>query len=361
MNNEDYSIDRMRYAIARSNIDTNKFAQGNIWPIHPSYLAKFLSAPFTKDFYNDFQSLKKSIGLESLAKIFLHPSALWLIIMRTMPGLKIIDLDKELRVNFTQDILRMIDILMAGNIFCEDKKNIVLKKGEIEKIEQSNILSIVNPNFAGLIGRLHAGLINYSQSVFWVTNCAHREIHGPYPIFIKNKSVNLIIREYYLLNPIDLMKELKGFPLEKMITYSLYKPEVKFEFEVLNDYSSNLPLNENLIAFGGKVTSLGKEITLDSDKFILEICRQLEEKSSEISGSVNKLSDEEKAIGLILRSYYLTREMRKQMNKNWKPPEDLLEKVKNEGIQKTPPVKGTFKQKAFRFLDLYDPRVDLGK
>jgi len=357
MKDEKYSLRRMRRAIARSCIETDKFTQGTIWPIHPSYLARILSAPFAKDFNDDFQNLKKDIGLKALAKVFVHPSALWLIIMRTMPGLKIIGLEKEKRAIFAKDILKMIDFLMVGNIYCEDKKNIVWDNSQIDKIFNSNLLFSPKDNFPMLFGRLHADLMNFSQSVFWVTNCAHREIHGPYPCRWNNQAVNLVIREYFLLNPEDLVKDLRNFPLESLTTYSLYKPKVKFEFAVLNDYANDLPLSENLVAVGGQAKYLGELKKLKDEKLLTKLCQLLEKRNKEISERVNKLSEKEKAIGLIFRSYYLIKNMRKQFDKSWIPPKDLIEKVKKEGIQKALPPKGTTKQKAQRFLDLYDPRV----
>ena len=351
----------MRKAIGRSTVETDKFTQGTIWPIHPSYLASILSAPFAKDFYQDFQTIKGKIGLKNTSRLFGHPSVLWLMIMRTMPGLKIIGLGKRERIKIAKNILKMIGFLMEGNIYCEDGKNFIWSKEKTGEVVQNEMDNIQNNNHAVLLGRLHANLINFSQSIFWVTNCAHREIHGPYPSIWRNKKTNLIIREYFLLNPQAFDLKLKNFPIESISSYCLYKPEVKFNFAVLNDYSSNLPLNENLVAVGGKVKYKGKEVKFNDSDFLNRLCKLLEKENQRTSLAVNKLSEKEKAIGLIFRSYYLIRNIKKQLNKTWLPPKILIEKVKKDGVKKTLSMKGSRKEKAQRFLDLYDPRIDWPK
>lgn len=329
------------------------------WPVNFILYMPLYMSQFTRDFFSDYKLLRKSASLEKIAQAFQYPTALWLGLVPLLDGPKKAGLKKEEGIKIILEFLKMLEISMVGNIFCEDKRNIIWAKSKVNNlIKETSWLEIrLEPNFAKLFARLHSGLLSLDEAIFWNANCASREVHGPYKVKWKNTPSQLIIREYYNLNePLFLPKSLSS-PYGSVITYTIYNSGVHFNFPILNDYFHDQPLVENTKAVWGFVERNGEIEILDRKESIIRNCLLTEEKSFEIGSWVENLTRKEQVVETVNRYYYRVKPIWDLLGKDWRPPKLLIRNIKKK-FSSFQPARRTGKMTKKQFYQIFDPRID---
>lgn len=355
----DILIGKMIRALDKAAYESGKISDPFAWwPINYIFYDQLYIEELHKSYLKDLDFLKKKYGLKKVAETLKYPTAIWLLLVTAVRAVKRIGLSKKERTKIILDFLKMIDICMSGNIFCEDGKNIIFNRKKIKRVVNATKWVDVRREdyIKKLIGRLHASLLSMDEAIFWNANCATREIHGPYKINYEGKPGQLIVREYYILKAPDLVKELRGFPYESFETYTIYDPTVEFDFPVLNDFTHNHSLPEHTIAFFGKVVEDGKEKKLDKRELLEVACNILEKKSFEISMKVERMSQDEKVLESIRRVYFRVRELRAMVGKGWEPPKELMEKAKETLKTYPKPKHRSITRK--QYYKAIDPRIN---
>ncbi len=330
------------------------------WPLNfvlymPLYLPQFI-----RDFFPDYRLLRKSTPLEKIAQAFQYPTALWLGLVPLLNGSKMAGLKKEEGIKIILEFLKMLEFSMVGNIFCEDKKNIIWAKTKVKNlVKETNWLDTRSkPDFAKFFARLHSGLLSLDEAVFWNANCASREIHGPYKVKWENAPCQLIVREYYNLNEPQLLPKNLSSPYGSIITYSIYDSRVRFDFPILNDYTHDLPLIENTKAVWGFVERNGEIEVLDRKESIIRNCLLIEEKSFEIGSWAESLTKKEQVVETVNRYYYRVKPIRDLLRKDWQAPKPLLQSIRKK-ISSFKPVQEKKRMTKKQFHQIFDPRIDL--
>lgn len=357
--NNDILIDKMIKALDRAALESKKYEDPFAWwPINYSMYTFLFLNDIYGEYFRDFESLKKKYSLREIAALFKYPTAIWLFLVTAVRAMKSLRMPKEKRIKITVDILKMIQFRMSGNIFCENKKNIIwtAKKAQNFVYKTKWVSTRYSKSVDRFFKRLHAALISFDEAVFWNANCATREIHGPYDVVFKGKNAQLLVRNYYNLYAPDLELKLIDFPYESVVTYTLYDTKVKFDFPVLNDFRHDLPLTGHTLAVWGETRKKGKRIFIAKEKILESLCKDIEKKCFEVAIKVESMTRDEHVLESLRRVCYRGKVLKHALNKSWKPEEKLMERVKKdlEGFASPKFTRMTKKQ----FYTRTDPRID---
>ena len=328
------------------------------WPLNFILYMPLYMPQFTRDLCSDYRLLRKSTPIEKIAQEHQYPTALWLDLVSFLSGSKMAGLKKEEGIKIILEFLKMLENLMVGNIFCEDNRNIVWDEIEVKRIinRTSWVETKLKPDFAKLFARLHSGLISLDEAIFWNTNCATREVHGPYKVKWENTPCQLIVREYYNLNEPKLLPPNLSSPFKSVSTLTIYDPRVRFDFPILNDYTHDLPLVENTKAVFGVAIRHNKIELLNTKGALKETCELIEKKSLEIGSWAESLTKKEQVVETVNRYYYRVKPIRDLLGKDWQAPKPLVQSIRKK-ISSFKPVQEKKRMTKKQFYQIYDPRI----
>lgn len=289
-------IKKMMDALNKSAVSSGKMKESEIWPIHPIKIYPYFQ-PFLKDCKYSINKVKDSFEIND-ASSKVRPSFLWQWIINFILSSKVLEEDMYEEIIY---LLELVKKSMYGDSFCMDSKHIIWNKKELqnnlEKIDFNKVYS--NPKKS--ISELNAYLSNFNQALYWVCNCGFREIHGPYEVKKNGKKFRLLVREYFELNPKKICNS--NVDYQKIRTLCFYKPNVKINFVVLNDYYWKGNLNNALYYW--KVFGIKNKIERSlNQKEVEQFTKVLINENDLVTSQVNKLTEKEKIISLIQRFYF---------------------------------------------------------
>ncbi len=305
-------FERMIEALVKSAYDSGKMALDEIYPIHP-----IESYPYFMDFF--IEALDKKIKFIEKENIKLKPSRIWNWIVNILLGSKMSKVDKEKVIYLVNRLLDLLEKSMEGNCFCEDKTHRIIKP-DIKWIKTDAFTEKIKKE----ISKLHAQLMCYNQTLYWVLNCAFREIHGSYKVMFEGKPAQLIIREYFNLN-------LKGnkLPFNYVKTETIYDKDINFDFFVLNDFLWDKKIEDHML--DSKCFFDDKEIVNFEE--IKYFSRALGEANKQESYKIFSLSREEKILGLVERFYKTLNDVGESIDV---PIKIVKERLKNPKLDMPP-------------------------
>lgn len=360
MKRDNLLIDRMLKAFDKATYGSGKILDPYAWwPINFLFYSPLFNKASSQSFCSDYILLRKSKTLKEIALAFQYPTAAWLALSRFIFAVKAAELKKNERIKIILEFLRILEILMTGNIFCEDKRNVIWPEDKVKKLvrETQWIDTRSNPNFVKLFARLHGDLLSIDEAIFWNAACATRETHGPYIIEWKNSLAQLIVREYYNLKEQEFLPSNLSSPYKAVRTFAIYNTTVHFDFPVLNDYTHDLPLVENTMAVLGTVEKGRKKEFLDKEELVIKACNAIEKEAGKIGSWVENLSEREQVIESIKRIYYRVKPIRDLLGKRWQAPVSLLKRVRKE-FPSFKPKRTKVGMTTKQFYTLCDPRID---
>lgn len=360
MKRNDFLIDKMLKSFDRAAYESGKVLDPYAWwPMNFLFYSPLFDEVSSRTFCADYLLLRKSKSPKEIALSFRYPNAAWLALSRFIFAVKSTVLKKSERIKIILEFLRMTELIMTGDIFCEDKRNLIWDKSKVKKLVRETpwIDTRSNPHFAQLFARLHGDLLSLDEAIFWNAACATRETHGPYRLNWNNSPAQLIVREYYNLREPEFLPPKVSSPYQAVTTFIVYNSAVHFDFPVLNDYTHDLPLVENTLAVFGFAQRDKEKEPLNNVRTVVEACNAIEEKTVKIGTWVEGLSKREQVIGSIKRVYYRMKPIQDLLGKKWQAPESFLDSVREKFSSFKPPetkVRMTRKQ----FYMMCDPRVD---
>jgi hypothetical protein len=291
------------------------------WP--RSYL------PYSPLFATDFHSqwLQQWRGIQrQAAEPYARSTAIWVLLAMASRSLKAL-FDEGERMSVFHALLDDIRSAKAGDPFCRDGCHLVLEDDEAQAIIDR--LSFADANerstdraYAGL----NATLLAFSEAVFFSANCTVREVHGPYRVRYGGEPRQLLVRDYYRLRDQALEAETADVPYDAIRTYSLYDGTVRFEFTVLNDYTSDRPLGTAAVAHAVEFRC-GEEIRLAEDAGAVgEATAALSAVIAAVGARIADTAPADETVEIIRRTYYRASPIAEAVGASWEPrPEFILD------------------------------------
>jgi hypothetical protein len=279
---------------------------------------------FATDFHGQWLGHWRNIPRPP-AEPYASSTAIWVLLAMASRSLKAM-FEEEERMSVFLALLDDIRSAKAGDPFCRDGRHLVLKEHEAQEIVDR--LSFADANerpidraYAGL----NASLLAFSEAVFFSANCTVREIHGPYPVRYHDAPCQLLVRDYHRLRDEALESETARLPFGAIRTYSIYNDTVRFEFTVLNDYTSDRPLGHAAVAHAAEVFQ-GNDLRLAEDiDTVRDLTAALSTTIAAVGDKIARTSPVDETVEIIRRTYYRGFPIAKAAGANWEPRREFIE------------------------------------
>jgi hypothetical protein len=251
-------------------------------------------------------------------------TALWVLLAMSSRSLKAM-CDRAERCEIVLGLLAAIEDAKEGDIFCRDGRNLVLADETAQELVDNGMFEeVAGGPLDASYARLSATLLAYSEAVFFSANCTVREVHGPYDVQYRGKPAKLIVRDYFRLRDSKLEIETGAFGADAASVYSLYRPQLEFEFSVLNDYVSNEPLGQAAIGHAAEyVGADGRVVPLDG-RGALELADRLQRVIDRVSETVEEFDAEREIAEVVRRTYYRAAPLAEAVPRDWEPSHELI-------------------------------------
>jgi hypothetical protein len=291
------------------------------WP--RSYLP--YSPLFAADFHSQWLERWREIPRQAVEP-YARSTAIWVLLAMASRSLKAL-FDERERMSVFLALLDDIRSAKAGDPFCRDGRHLVLKDDEAQAIVDRLPFADADerPTDRAYAG-LNATLLAFSEAVFFSANCTVREVHGPYPVRYGGEPRQLLVRDYYRLRDQALEPATADVPYDAVRTYSIYDETVRFEFTVLNDYTSDRPLGTAAVAHAVEL-SRGDEVWLAEDAdAVREVTVALSATIAAVGARIADTAPADETVEIVRRTYYRASPIAEAVGGNWEPrPEFILD------------------------------------
>lgn len=322
MNAEEELLKRYVEAVIIPRVNTDNIK----YPIRDSRINHLFLKEYTKEFWDDLNELKKKgYSYEDVGKLFRNPSRLMRMGHLLLKGAKLGDFSIEEQRNLILGLLKIVEKEKSGNMFNEDKRNIILDSNELSKLIDGLSFIKTDREKARLIQRLCGMLWAYSESPFFVAHDIGMEEHGLYDY----KGKKIMIRDFFNLRPVELWPECKEFPFNEIRIMCVYSKDFQIDFDVFaNTYPNRGNVIEDLEEF--YIEADGKPLETNEIDRILE-------SSSKIMESISKKIESMSIVDMAKKYadvyWYRKRPLRDALNKPWAPPEQIYVLIENGEVK----------------------------
>jgi hypothetical protein len=316
MNAEEELLKRYVEAVIIPRVNTDNIK----YPIRDSRINHLFLKEYTKEFWDDLNELKKNgYSHEDVGKLFRNPSRLMRMGHLLLKGAKLDEFSIEEQRNLIVELLKIVEKEKSGNIFNENKRNIILDSDELSKLIDGLSFTKTDRENARLIQRLCGMLWAYSESPFFVAHDIGMEEHGLYDY----KGKNIMIRDFFNLRPTELWSECEKFPFNEIRIICTYSKDFQIDFDIFsNTYPNKGNVIEDLEEF--YIEADGKSLEIDEIDGILE-------SSSRIMESISKKIETMSMVDIAKKYadvyWYRKRPLRDALNKSWAPGEHIYELI----------------------------------
>jgi hypothetical protein len=316
MNAEEELLKRYVEAVIIPRVNTDNIK----YPIRDSRINHSFLKEYTKEFLDDLNELKKKgYSYEDVGKLFRNPSRLMRMGHLLLKGAKLSDFSIEEQRNLILELLKIVEKQKSGDIFNENKRNIILDSDELSKLIDGLSFIRVDTEKARLIQRLCGMLWAYSESPFFVAHDIGMEEHGLYHY----KGKNIMIRDFFNLRPIELWPDCKEFSFNEIRVICVYNKEFQVDFDVFsNTYPNRGNVIEDLEEF--YIEADGKALEINEIEGIFESASKIMES---ISKKIESMSITDLAKKYADVYWYRKRPLRDALNKPWAPGEHIYELI----------------------------------
>ncbi|MBM3309331.1 MAG: hypothetical protein FJY77_03670 [Candidatus Altiarchaeales archaeon] len=306
--------------IPRMNTDNIKY------PIRDSRINHLFLAEYTKEFTEDLDELKnKGYSHKDIGLLFRNPTRLMRMAHLLLKGAKLAGYSTDEQKNLILEILKIIESIKHGNIFNEDKRNIILSPIELDKKMKEKDFTKTNKEKSTLVQRLCGMLWAYSEAPYFVAHDIGMEQHGLY----KLKSKKVMFRDYFNLKPVELWGECNSFPHNEIQIICIYNKNLQIDFDVFyNTYPNHGNTVDDLEEY--HMQADGRTLRLEEAKDIIETAGRV---IQSISAKIENWGEKETAKKYADIYWYRKKPLRDALNKNWKPPKKVYENIENGEIK----------------------------
>lgn len=252
-------------------------------------------------------------------------TAIWVLLAMASRSLKAM-FDEGERMRVFLALLDDIRSAKAGDPFCRDGRHLVFAEDEAQAtVDRLSFAGAdqraVDRAFAGL----NATLLAFSEAVFFSANCTVREVHGPYPVRYNGTRCQLLVRDYHRLRDEALEPETAQVPADAICTYSLYDETVRFEFTVLNDYTSDSQLSAAAIAHAAELSSGGEARRAEDAGAVNDLTAALGETIAAVSARIAAAAPVDETVEIVRRTYYRASPVAEAVGSDWEPHPEFVE------------------------------------
>ena len=331
------------------------------WPVHVAVPSIYCGDAEASDLFSRLKKISKEDQPEKiLSKLMVGPSVAKALLMDLIVGLKVTrpSINVEERVWFVENYFDGIEELQAGDIFCLDGTNQILTPSEAQNLFEKTpwvwlSSSKTLKDLAHSLYKASAATKSLIWSLyFYGWDDIGYEIHGPYEVTYKDgQKLQLIITDYFDVKPTLLWESMESFPYNSIKLMALYPKEAELSVDMFCHFVNKGNLLETTRGIYFEVDG----IPIRTKKAAEGFTKVVLEKVAEQHNAIEAMSKEEVIKKYIESRYYAFRRWRLYFQEDWKPPKEVLDRIKKWGIIEIPegegPSWGDLK-KAF------DPRTD---
>jgi hypothetical protein len=146
----------------------------------------------------------------------------------------------------------------------------------------------------------------------------------------QGQQCQLLIRDYYCLRDERLEPETAKLKLDSVRAYSLYDRSVRFSFSVLNDYTSDSPLNNSVVAHAAELSSGGVDRLADGVAEIRQITKELGAVVATVSAQIRSAESLTETLEIIRRTYYRASPIASAVGEDWEPTSEFIAEFVNK-------------------------------
>ncbi len=297
----------------------------NKWPIRSGRISRLCLDEFSREFFEDIQSLRLHMSEQSIAALLENPSRLWRMSHHLLNGLRLLNTSLETQQQAILTLLDIISYLKYGDIFCSNGANIIWSPAQV--IDTINDLQPLEGfDAARLVHQLAGVLWAYAESLYFVAHELSVEIHGSYKL---PSGYSLLVRDFFDLQPSAL------WPLKDS-----FVPNQKIRILVVyNHFRAHLDVYNNLYVDAGtrlidEVISC--QVLIDGHTATLSQIQQLIQEASKaiaaITSKVNSWTLEQIVRHYIHIFWWRKAALSHALQKDWRPPQEVLNRVIEKNI-----------------------------
>jgi len=333
-----------------------------LWPIPVPQGMLYFSDVWTKKLNRVLHLIeKRKIKSKEILKAIRFPSRivqfLWL------DAITFNNLSKKEKLYPIAKFLIFLSLFRKKDIFCENGKNILWNKKELEKHKRGlHFFSGKGKNLNKLISTFEAILWSYTELLYWTNHPFGHGFHGSYSI----KEGDLVVKEYFDLKP-KAWSFSQGLNFSEVEIFEIYKrntsSKIKLEFferNIRTNQSIKQDLEKFALKVNGKIVKKPEEISQ-----FLENLMEVIKKGSEIIQALNEQQLIEKyadyyfyaikpLCDLVKENWHPPKQVRNNIYKKYKEINAVWEKVVKKNFEKTADL--SYKQQEKILKEAFDPR-----
>lgn len=331
------------------------------WPVHVSIPSIYCGDFEASDLFSKLKKIsKEDQPSKILSKLMVGPSVAKALLMDLICGLKVAkpSISVDERVWFVENYFDGVENLQAGDIFCLDDTNQILTlSGAQNLFEKTPWIWLESSRTLQDLARSLYKASAATKSLIWSLyfygwDDIGYEIHGPYEVTDKSgKKLRLVITDYFDLKPTLLWNSMESFPYHSIKLRALYDKNVDLSVDMFCHFVNKGNLLNTTSGIYLEVNGIPIRTKEAADGFIKVVLDKVSKQHDAIEG----MTKEQVIKKYIESRYYAFRRWRMYFHEDWRPPKEVLQRIKNWGIIEIPegegPDWGDLK-KAF------DPRTD---
>jgi DNA-binding transcriptional MerR regulator len=280
------------------------------WPFHPDFLEKLVAPLLFQELLRIFRKLKeKGYTLKDISQIIKNPAQISNYQSLWLQNLK--NVTYEEKCELLEDFLKLLIILRNGEPYCENGRNLVWSKNELnEEMEKyKKYFKDVNEKMRTLLSRLDGLLVLYAESIYYYRVDFSRMMHGPYYW----NGLTIFVKEYFHLK----QDNASPFPFDHYKEIGIYKNiKVKVSFFGHTYVQPSFPeaLKSFIILIDGNLIKDFEELKELYNKVELAVER-------EIKVLEEKINDKKFLLERGVKSFfYPLKPLYNELGEDWKTP-----------------------------------------
>lgn len=298
------------------------------WPIHIATIFPYFSDLEARELYDRLR-LVAPAGPAAVAQMHINSSVAKALLMDLIPGLKELpDLTTADRVWFVETVFDSLEVISHGDIFCRDGRYVKLSGDDVSKLraKAAPSLEVGDPVKCRFAYRLSAAAQALIWSLFFYgwTDVAF-EIHGPYRVIGSDGGESdLVVREFLDLRPLAVWPGMKLLPITTLTVIAEMDIAACSRIDVFNHLTHKGNLHEQTAAVA--VLMDGQPVT--DDGAWEEVVKDMVAAQQSQHEHVRNLSRSDLIHKFIETRYYAFRKWREPFGLDWRPPEEVAQRLK---------------------------------
>jgi hypothetical protein len=269
---------------------------------------------------------ERGVGDDRIAAAFANPTRIMRAVHTFNEGLIAADVSKARRQALVLRLVRLAQLLKAGDVFCRDGMNLVLPAAEAESLAGSLEREPAAPSVVDAFQRLAATLWAAAESLYFACHGVAREQHGAYRLA---DGTLLIVRDYRELMPAELWPELPPLRHSSLRLLAWHTADAEVEWDAFNNlYLHGAPLAQTLTA-AAVTNGDGTPLSMAS---LGAVTDELLALVAALGNRIARWSEEEIAHQYLKVLWWQVRPLQQLLGEDWQPPDSVFERLASSGV-----------------------------